>query len=584
MDCAHFECWHFGVGCRGFFFLRFKLTKERQSSQRTLSELEKLRIQAERSAALVDLGNWVARENTLEEAGDRCLATAIKVSGADAGVVYLFDKRRNEVRVVAEAGFSDNVDRKLNSHLIVATNPKAVFESSVYFGSYKQYVKERMITCDDKIEAKGIAVLPLVEDSRVDLCLQLYSYSQSAFEPSVRAILEDMRCLVWIGLERLLSASSLSESLALSSARSRAMESILENLGVEVRTSMQNILGSAEVLGVSELNPVQDGLVRIMTETSLGLLETVSHVIDFSVMAKGALVLSESDVNLSVLVQDVVQLFRQRAGGRQIELASVVDSRLPNIVVCDGERVRQILINLINVALRYSLQTKIVVSVSPQIGVSEDLFLRFGISDTGVGMSKTKLHDIFSSLISQTESDFDFGHQGGVSLAVTKQLVELMGGEIDVEPADTHGASFAFTVPARVKEAALNSAFDIAPISVFDDPSFESRNPHVWDRDELLQRLGGDTGILSHLKALFDSTTPERILLLRQASVRRDWETLEKISHELKGVAQNLIMPEFLNALQDLRTSIKERAPETNLARKMAVVGIAFEAAQKQKV
>jgi HPt (histidine-containing phosphotransfer) domain-containing protein len=187
-------------------------------------------------------------------------------------------------------------------------------------------------------------------------------------------------------------------------------------------------------------------------------------------------------------------------------------------------------------------------------------------------------------LTSQQTEEFDTGDQGGVSLAVTNQLVELMGGEIDVEPADTHGASFSFTIPARVKEFVVALESDVPPVSLFDDPSFQIDNPHVWDRAELLQRLGGDTGILSHLKSLFDSTTPERILVLRQACVRRDWDTMEKISHELKGVAQNLVMPDFLDALQDLRESIKERAVETNIARKMAAVDNVFQEARKQKI
>jgi HPt (histidine-containing phosphotransfer) domain-containing protein len=122
------------------------------------------------------------------------------------------------------------------------------------------------------------------------------------------------------------------------------------------------------------------------------------------------------------------------------------------------------------------------------------------------------------------------------------------------------------------------------PLSGFDINQFFPPDLDVWNRVELLERLGGDKNILSHLKALFDSTTPDRMLALRQASVRRDWDAMEKVSHELKGVAQNLVMPSFLEALKDLRSAIAEHASENTIARKVAFVGEAFEKARKEKV
>jgi signal transduction histidine kinase len=571
------------LGAVALRFWSLHKTYRHRHSMKSL-DLEMALTKVDRYSALVELVNSISLESSLEEAGETCLHTALKVSGTDAGVVYLFDKRRNEVQVIAELGFSDHIDNKLNSHLIVAVNPEVTFQATVFFGSYKSYVKEHMVSVDGKVSAKGIAVLPLVEDSRADLCLQIYSYSSDAFAPDVRNVLEDMRSLTAGALHRLIAASNLTENLAVSNARYKTVESLLENLGFEVRTSLQDLVGAAEVLQVSELNPVQEGLVKIVIDTGVALQETVNHVIEFSHMEDSSLALSEVEVDLYKLLEDVLNVFRQRAHFQDVDLSLSLDSRVPRVLICDGDRIRQILVNLLGVALRHSLLGTLTISVTAEVGVSDDITLRFGISDTGVGISKGKLQSFFSSLMASQDGKAEAMHQGGIALAVAKRLVEVMGGEIDVEPADTQGAAFWFTVRARVRDLFEPQRASEVPLSGFDINQFFPPDLDVWNRVELLERLGGDKNILSHLKALFDSTTPDRMLALRQASVRRDWDAMEKVSHELKGVAQNLVMPSFLEALKDLRSAIAEHASENTIARKVAFVGEAFEKARKEKV
>ncbi len=582
-----------GIGVLSFFLRKLRTRNKKLSAQlrTTAAHLDGSKTHVDQLETLVELVAAVMHETDLEKVGELCLRAAMRISGANAGVVYSYNKTSDEVNVVAEKGLSEQIDRRLNAHLMAATNPTAAFVNSVYFGSYQDYLRQRLVAEDDKVQAKNIAILPLVGSARADLCMHLFWYDAVETPDLVRYILEDLRCVVWNNLEHLLASSVLSENLVVVNARLSAVKNVMENLGFEFRTALQNLVGAAEVLKVSCADSMQKKMADIVFDNGLELDEVMSQVIEFSQLDESSVALLKEDVNVRSLVSKMLSLFRARAEGKDISLSASVDARVPMTVICDGGRIRQVLVNLLGMAFRYSLQAKIVINVTAQVSEGEHLMLRFGISDTGLGFSKAKLHQIFSGIITSDSCDKSDFRKAGIALAVTKRLVEVMGGEIDVEPGDTHGSSFWFTLPAHTKKMSLEmqqvETVDV-PVSQIGPKSAEgapsASDLAVWNRVELLERLGGDKDILSHLKALFDSTTPERIVALRQASVRRDWDVMEKVSHELKGVAQNLIMSRFLESLISLRENISTHESEEELARKISVVEQAFEKARSERV
>jgi PAS domain S-box-containing protein len=225
----------------------------------------------------------------------------------------------------------------------------------------------------------------------------------------------------------------------------RAKSEFLANMSHEIRTPMNGVLGMAELLAKSDLDAKQKTFTDIIVKSGNALLTIINDILDFSKIDAGQLVLDPAPFNLSEAIEDAAALVATRAKEKDIELIVRVEPGLEGLFVGDVGRIRQIILNLLGNAVKFTDKGHVLVDVSGQ-DAADGTKLHFSVTDTGIGIPDDKLALVFEKF-SQVDASSTRRHEGtGLGLAISSRLVGLMGGEIGVESEEGKGSTFWFAV------------------------------------------------------------------------------------------------------------------------------------------
>lgn len=253
--------------------------------------------------------------------------------------------------------------------------------------------------------------------------------------------------------ERKRAQRELVEARHQAEAASKAKSQFLATMSHEIRTPLHGILGMANLLASTTLNDRQGHLVQNLLRSGKALMGGINDILDFSKIEAGHVELLDVDFDLRQLISEVVDLFGERCTSKGLELVYFIDEGVPCSLRGDPERLRQILVNLLGNATKFTERGEILVEMSVPESSSSHVILYVSVLDTGIGIAPQHRAAVFESF-HQVDGSMSRSRGGsGLGLAITKQLVQLMGGRIDVESEVGRGSRFWFTARLRKSEA-----------------------------------------------------------------------------------------------------------------------------------
>jgi PAS domain S-box-containing protein len=261
-------------------------------------------------------------------------------------------------------------------------------------------------------------------------------------EPCFLSVLVDIT-------ERKAMEQALRRSKEIAETANKAKSEFLSTMSHEIRTPMNTILGMVDVLSATTLTTDQAHAIKAIELAGGNLLALLNDILDLSQIEAGGMIMEEKPCDILELARQLVSMMRPDAARKNLELRLETHGALPPRLYCCPDRIRQILVNLLGNALKFTQHGEIVLEVGRQEDEGDSPRLRLAVRDTGIGIPADKqalIFDRFTQLNASANRQF-----GGVGLglAICKKLTEMMGGRLRVESSQDHGSTFTLTLPLR---------------------------------------------------------------------------------------------------------------------------------------
>jgi signal transduction histidine kinase/ActR/RegA family two-component response regulator len=314
----------------------------------------------------------------------------------------------------------------------------------------------------------------------------------------------------------------LTEANRRAEAASIEKSSFLARMSHEIRTPMNAIIGMSELIGRESISDTARDYVNKLRRAANGLLSIINDILDFSKIESGKLDIISTPFSFKTMLSDVLSIIDNRAEKKSLIFKKEIASDIPDILIGDESRVRQILLNLLTNAVKYTREGSVTLIITAEKLWDDELTLRMSVSDTGIGIEEKNIPKLFGSF-NQFDSKKNIGIEGtGLGLAITKSLCTAMGGDITVESVYGRGSTFTATIkldaPSEIDniETLMQSDTDVkffapnAKVLIVDDLEI---NVEIAAELLTLAGINADTA-LSGMEALDKCKTKKYDLIL----------------------------------------------------------------------
>lgn len=328
----------------------------------------------------------------------------------------------------------------------------------------------------------------------------------------------------------------------LAQASNQAKRDFLATMSHEIRNPLNGVIGSVDLLGNTPLRKEEQRYMTTLRASAEALLSLLNDILDFSKIEAGKVSLEVAPFDLHEALAEVMEVAVPKALAKKVELALIVFPEVPILCLGDELRLRQMLINLVNNALKFTDQGTIILQVEPvdpdhAVSHSEHIDLRFSVQDTGIGIPAHLQDQLFESFTQASTSTARNYGGTGLGLSICKHLVELMGGHIGLNSEDGRGAEFFFEIPLTIATAPEPVLLEIErPVFVLDDNPASLRATTT-----ALARCGvsaeGSTDPVELLPRLMSALASETGALLLLDDSSTDGLTTEQVENLNRGVS-----------------------------------------------